>query len=268
MLTIANGATVAEIVPGRGGMVTRLAAGADEILYLDPATLATPKVRGGIPVLFPNPGPLADGRFEVDGRPYALGQHGFARERAWEVVRAETAEAELRLVSDASSLESFPFAFELRLLYRCSERGLRIETFWRNTGNRTMPIHFGLHPYFHVAAADKAALSISTDAKLAWDNDRKEEAPFRGFDLSGAEVDLHLLDHSPKGTTVGRPGKPPLRLSWGNAFHVLVVWTLPGKDFVCVEPWTARGNALNTRAGLIPVHPGEERASFFAVEVG
>lgn len=55
-LTISGGRVLAEIVPMRGGMVIRLRIGDGEILYLDPATLDTPKVCGGIPVLFPNPG--------------------------------------------------------------------------------------------------------------------------------------------------------------------------------------------------------------------
>jgi len=38
-------------------------------------------------------------------------------------------------------------------------------------------------------------------------------------------------------------------------FTTLVVWTLPGRDFVCVEPWTAPGGALATGLAL-PLAPG------------
>jgi galactose mutarotase-like enzyme len=34
---------------------------------------------------------------------------------------------------------------------------------------------------------------------------------------------------------------------------------LAGKDFVCLEPWTAPGNALNTGERLFTLRPGEQR---------
>ena len=52
---LTDGDAAATVVPERGGLVTRFAVGARELLYLDPATLADPtkNVRGGVPVLFP-----------------------------------------------------------------------------------------------------------------------------------------------------------------------------------------------------------------------
>ena len=91
--------------------------------------------------------------------------------------------------------------------------------------------------------------------------------PFKGLDLTAPEVDLHLLDHGPRGTTLERPGHRPLLISWGAAYRLLVVWTLAGKNFVCVEPWTARGNALNTGLGLIQIAPGSSESSFVSIGV-
>jgi len=47
--------------PARGGIVTRFSVGGRPVLFLDDATLAdeTKNIRGGVPVLFPSPGPLA-----------------------------------------------------------------------------------------------------------------------------------------------------------------------------------------------------------------
>jgi galactose mutarotase-like enzyme len=44
------------------------------------------------------------------------------------------------------------------------------------------------------------------------------------------------------------------------------VWTLEKKDFVCVEPWTARGNALNTGEDVIEVEPGATHHAQLEVE--
>jgi galactose mutarotase-like enzyme len=35
-----------------------------------------------------------------------------------------------------------------------------------------------------------------------------------------------------------------------------VVWTVAGKGYVCLEPWTAALDALNTGEGLTELPPG------------
>jgi galactose mutarotase-like enzyme len=57
-----------------------------------------------------------------------------------------------------------------------------------------------------------------------------------------------------------------VRLSWSPEFRLLVVWTLKGKDFVCVEPWTAAAGALATGEGLLHVAPGERTSLAFDIE--
>jgi galactose mutarotase-like enzyme len=42
-------------------------------------------------------------------------------------------------------------------------------------------------------------------------------------------------------------------------FQRFIVWTVAGKDYICLEPWTALGNALNTGEDLIELEPGESR---------
>jgi galactose mutarotase-like enzyme len=40
---------------------------------------------------------------------------------------------------------------------------------------------------------------------------------------------------------------------------------LAGSDFVCVEPWTARGDALNTGERLIMLAPGATHESWMEI---
>src|SRR2546425_126790 len=100
-----------------------------------------------------------------------------------------------------------------------------------------MPLAAGFHPYFALPDGDKAKTRVSTDATRAWDNVTKQEIPFTGLDLTQKEVDMHLLDHHPTDTIIERPGRRSIRVSWDKPFVHLVVWTLKGKDFICVEPW-------------------------------
>jgi galactose mutarotase-like enzyme len=260
-LLIDDGANRVEIVPERGALVTSFRVGERELLYLDPATFAdrSKNVRGGIPVLFPMAGKLAHDHYFVDGREFTMKQHGFARSSAWSVIDQKTesaAQLTLALTSNEATRAEFPWDFEVRLTFVLAGATLQIEQHYRNNSREPMPLHAGFHPYFLVPDAQKAQTKISTDATRAFDNTRGAFEPFAGFDLTRPEVDLHLLDHTPRHTTLMRPDGLGVRIDMDAAFTTLVVWTLTGKDYVCLEPWTAPGNALNTRTGLLIVPPG------------
>lgn len=245
----ASGAVVS-VAPGRGGMVTRYAVGGVPVLYLDEATLRDPtkNVRGGIPVLFPIAGKLPGDRYEVDGRTFAMKQHGFARNLPWTVLDQSTsdgASVTLGLEASAATRAEYPFEFALAFTYRLRGQVLSVEQRFENRGNVPMPVHPGLHPYFAVPDEVKAGVLVDTDATRALDNRTGLEGPFSlPLELANREVDLGLLDHKPRRTTLHRPGAPAVNIGFGDDQALLVIWTLPGRDFVCVEPWRAKPGAL------------------------
>jgi galactose mutarotase-like enzyme len=252
----ASAATVG-LAPARGGMVTRFQVGAVPVLYLDPATLADPaqNVRGGIPILFPIAGKLPEGRYEHAGRTYAMKQHGFARNLAWQVLDESTDDgASVTLGVGASELtrSQYPFEFNLQFTYRLRAGVLSVEQRFENLGAEPMPVQPGLHPYFHVPDVDKQGVRLPTDATRAIDNTSGQEVALHGpLEFAGREVDLFLLDHGPRDVVLERPNLPGIRIAFGAEQAVLVVWTLPGRDFICVEPWRERAGLL--AQGTAPV---------------
>jgi galactose mutarotase-like enzyme len=263
-LSDADARSTVTVVPARGAIATRFRVGDRDLLYMDDATLRDPakNVRGGIPVLFPSPGPLVGDRFVHDGRSGSMKQHGFARTRAWEtrsVGATDAARATLVLRSDDATRAAFPFDFLLAITFSLSGARLRLDVEVENTGDGVLPFAFGLHPYFHVAGADKARAKIATRATRAYDNVTKQVVPFHGFDLTAREVDMHLIDH----------GSSQSELAWGDGARMAlraspeltrwVVWTLAGS-------WTAPANALNTGESLIELAPGAVRALYVEME--
>lgn len=261
--------SAASIVPARGAIATSFRVGDRELLYLDDATLRDPtkNVRGGVPVLFPSPGRLTGDRFARAGRSGAMKQHGFARDLVWtvhDVTTTDAARATLAIASTPATLAAYPWSFRATLTFSLAGARLRIDARIENTSDATMPFAFGLHPYFRVA--DKSRARIATRATRAFDNVKKAIVPFFGFELTAGEVDLHLLDH----------GSTESELAWGDGARLAlrastehtrwVVWSLPGKDFVCVEPWTAPADALNTGESLIELAPGEARSLWVEME--
>ncbi|GHG65169.1 aldose epimerase [Comamonas sp. JC664] len=267
---LVDGGCRVEVIPSRGAIVTRMHVDGDELLYLDEATVADPakNVRGGIPVLFPIAGPLPGDTYSVEGRSYSLPQHGFARKLPWQVRQAEASRLVVTLSSSEETLRHFPWRFEAQLRFSLVGTRLTLEFEVENQDTRPLPLHLGFHPYFRVPDAAKSQARVDTDATRAWDNRRGQDVAFTGLDLTEEEVDLHLKDHSQPGTTLGRgPGLEPIRLSWSPEYRVLVVWTLHGKDFVCVEPWTAAKGALATGEALPSVQPGARASLVFHIEV-
>ncbi len=252
------------IAPSRGAIVTRFCARGREVLFLDEATLVdtTKNVRGGIPVLFPSPGALAGDRFERAGKRGAMKQHGVARNMAAALQPGATAtSATLVLAADDATRAAFPWDFKLTLRFSLEVHvadvrlviGQRIE----NHSDTRMPFAMGFHPYFAVPVADKARARVPTTATRAFDNVPKREVDLKGpIDLTRGEVDLHLVDHARSDATLELGDGRAVRIEASSAYRRWVIWTLPEKDFVCLEPWTAPGNALNTGAGLLDVEPG------------
>lgn len=255
------------IAPHRGAIVTSFCVKACELLYLDAATFDDPakNVRGGIPVLFPSPGKLDGDKFRSHGREGAMKQHGFARTLPWTLASEPTpSTAILALESSEATLPQYPWRFRAELEFVLQATRLRITTRVHNTDDAPLPFGLGFHPYFQVI--DKTKVQIATNASLAFDNVIKKTQLFGGFDLTQPEVDLHLLDHKGPSTTLHRCDGSTLELRASPEFALWVVWTLAGKDFVCLEPWTSAANALNNGDRLLTLEPGQTRELWMEIE--
>ncbi|MDX2012351.1 MAG: aldose epimerase [Myxococcaceae bacterium] len=260
-----------QVVPERGGLVTRWCVRGDEVLHLDEATLLdrTKNVRGGIPLLFPNAGPLPEGRAMAVGRTVTQPQHGLARLHPWEVVDAITDGDTDRLVMRLSSTEEtragFPFEFASTLAVSLYEGRLLLEWRFENTGDVGLPLHVGLHPYFRVPVELLARARVPTRATRLKERRSglvREASPLT---FGTEEVDVALLDHDGAAAVLERGDGARVELSWTPQLSTLVVWSLPGQPFVCVEPWTAPAGALASGDGLLTVAPGQSEA--MAVEL-
>jgi len=254
----------ASIAPGRGALVTAFAVGNRELLYLDESTFRDPtkNVRGGIPVLFPSPGKLTNDAWSYGGHSGTLKQHGFARTEAWTITSHTRDSLTCSLDSSERTVSQYPWRFHAELEFALRDARLRITLRVLNTSTETMPFGVGYHPYFQVA--DKRRARIDTDATKAFDNTTKQTGAFAGFDFTQPEVDLHLLDHGTRRCALAL-ADANVTLRTSEQFSLWVVWTLAGKDFICLEPWTSPGNALNSGDRLLTLAPGQRHESWIEI---
>lgn len=250
-----------EVVPERGGIITRWSLQGQDILYLDAERFRDPNlsVRGGIPILFPICGNLPNNTYTHNGESYTLKQHGFARDLPWEVtdqVTNDLVSLTLVLNSNDQTHAVYPFDFQVAFTYQLKGNTLEIQQRYTNHSTEAMPFSTGLHPYF--LTSDKTQLQFEIPASEYQDQITKEVHSFSGtFDLSRDEIDVafrQVNENSASVTDTGRRLK--LTLSYSDLYSTLVFWTVKGKDYYCLEPWSAARNALNTGEHLIQLAPG------------
>jgi galactose mutarotase-like enzyme len=268
-ITLQDGNAIATIAPQRGAIACTFQVGNTRVLFMDDETLRDPtkNVRGGVPVLFPTPGKLVDDKWSYGGQSGSMKQHGFARNQAWRVTEQGAANAVLTLESSAETRAQFPWDFAFDMTFLVRGQTLRLEQKITNHSATAMPYGVGFHPYFQVAEADKGKTKITTGAKKAFDNVTKKTIDLNGIDLVQKEVDLHLLDHGSTECSLVHPGGT-VTLRGSAEYTHWVVWTLAGRDFVCLEPWTCPGNAINTGDRLLTLAPKATRTLSLDIVAG
>lgn len=251
-----------EVVPERGGIITRWSVEDQELLYLDQERFTNPEltVRGGIPILFPICGNLPHNAYTYNHRTYHLKQHGFARDLPWTVKELTTegcAAITLALKSSDQTRAVYPWDFEIVFTYQVKGNALEIIQHYTNCGEGVMPFCTGLHPYFWTP--DKSKLRFEIPSTKYRDQKTKEMDYFIGtFDTEQDEVDVALEQLTGLAATAIDSGRGlRLILYYNSTYSTVVFWTLKDKDYYCLEPWSAPRNAMNTGKHLIYLRPGE-----------
>lgn len=249
-----------EVVPERGGLVTSWQINGQEVFYLDSDRFTHPdlSVRGGNPILFPLCGNVPDDTYSVDGKNYKIKQHGFARELAW-IATEQSSDGKASLTVELGSNEQtktvYPFDFHLAFTYQLRGNTLEIRQEYKNLSSVPMPFSSGFHPYF--LCGDKNQIEVDIPSANYQDNKTKDNFAFDGkFNFDQDEIDSVFGNLSSRSTSViDNDRKLKIAINYDDFYTYLVFWTVKGKDFYCLEPWSATRNALNTKEHLTVLAP-------------
>jgi aldose 1-epimerase len=274
---------VAEICPALGFNCYRWhVPSAGELLYCDPNFFTDGKpTRSGIPVLFPFPNRIRDGRFSWGGKQYQLplndpagknAIHGFACRHPWRVVAKGTDDqsawvtGEFQCSVDAPEAQAlWPADHRLRLTCRLRPSRLRLEAVIETPGSIPLPFGLGYHPYFllpDLPAGSPRRLGVAAAARSYWELQDSLPTGIRcpvdaGRDLNrprpADELQLDdVLTDLPGDPTSGANGlcerglvNGVLRLYTSPAFRELVAFTPPHRKAICLEPYTCTTDAIN-----------------------
>ena len=242
----------------------------------DEALRASPS-RYGVPILWPWPNRVAGGRFAFRGQTYAVptkgehANHGFVRDRRWDVV-AQGTDADGAFVRSRVTVDHPAFPGRLEVEHRLTGNVLRISAVAENVGSVQMPMGFGLHPYFAVPPETRGRCTVQVPADAVWELDRLvptgrivPRTDLRTPKPLGDDAydDVFTQLDRPFAATLHDPvaGRSVVVRSDG-AFREHVVYAPPDRAVVCLEPYTCPTDAFNLEArgvpaGVVVLEPGE-----------
>ena len=187
----------------------------------------------------------------LDGKEYEMGMHGFAKLSEFEVESQDENKAVFLLKSNDVTRAQYPFEFEYRIVYTVSGRELKIDFITDNKSVRDMYYSAGSHEGFAISGDIENYTAVFDEAETL---SKYEVLPSgvigetptpilfgeRELKLRDEyfEVDaLIFFDAKSRGLAIrdDRTGES-VHISFPG-FDTLLIWRIPGAQYVCVEPW-------------------------------
>ncbi len=295
------------IAPELGSNMFRLRVGEHELIYCEPALLKRMDFTGNF-VLWPLPNRVRDRRYTYQGGAYSLADvarpqgndvliHGLVFDQPWQYDRpvvgpdSVTVTTHIDITPASPHYQAYPFASRLTLTYTLTANGVTVAYGVENKGTADLPFGFALHPYF-ATLSGAADTTVSIPATQVMEADEDLLPTGRVLDVDGlmySMLDLRQpvpvgalrLDHVYTGLLPGQDAviaypeqAMRLRLSASDDFTHMVIYTLGGDAFFCLENQTCATDAVNLYAQgrqdiahLQQVHAGDTAEGFIRYTV-
>ncbi len=239
--------------------------------------------KGRAPLLFPIVGRLNEDTLRTGGREYPMAKHGFARKSDFTLVEAKVDEALFRLTDSAETRAQYPFAFVLDARFRVAGPTLSMTVTVRNPSPEPLPFSFGFHPAFAWPLPYGGARS---EHRVTFEREEPDPlarvTPYgtiaaepvaspvsaKGFALADSRFENDALvwpTLNSRRLSYGAPGHTMLDIAFPDT-PSLGIWTKPGADFVCIEPWAGMadpegyGGDFGNKPGVTELPPQTARS--------
>lgn len=200
------------------------------------------------PVLFPVVGKYKNGKTTYNGKEYALGQHGFARDSEFALIEQNDSKLVFALESNEDSLTKYPFKFRLICSFELKNDTIIVGWKVENTDDRTIYFSIGAHPAFYCEKS-KTVLSMNAEnLKYSLVNSDGLYTPEK-YDVESSFV-LHdnifdkdaLIIENSGVTEVTLADMDKKYLTMKFSAPLFGIWSPTKKNapFVCIEPWYGR----------------------------
>jgi len=231
---------------------------------------------GQAPVLFPICGTPRDEKIIINGNEYEMGSHGFALKCEFNLMECTEDLAVFSLVSNDETKKLYPFDFELIITYKLLGNSIDVSYEIINDGDEKMYFSIGSHesyncleglgeyeihfekeepnkPYiFETHRIPEESLSIADGhSVLSLSNELFADSVTVVYE--NPESNFVYLVNKTEGKKV--------RVEF-EGFTNLLIWTPPGSQFVCIEPWCGMADGDDTSYDI------KEKADIMILEGG
>ena len=230
--------------------------GKEHIWYGDPKFWT-----GSSPVLFPICSGLKDDEFIYEGKTYTLVKHGFARRAEFDVETVGQDTATFLLSSQNCPQDNYPFKYEFRIIYTLEGKKLNVEYNIRNLTDGDMYFSVGAHEaYLCPEGIENYEIIFNEKEDL---DAYQLEGPLLSFNTVnyGKNTNVLQLNNSlfdndclifknlnSRGVVLrNKTTDQKIKVDF-EGFPYLLIWTVPGAPYVCIEPWC--GVTVNTTKQL------------------
>ena len=231
---------------------------------------------GRAPIMFPVCGGLKEDAYYLDGTRYEMSKHGFAKLKEWTV---ESLDPEKAVFLLTEKQPGFPFDYEFRAIYTLKGNALEITYDVRNTGERTFWYSVGSHEAWTTPGGlEKYTVEFAQEEKLEcsvlYGNLIGREPVVMGENIRELplKTEYFLVDalvfptlKSRSVTLKNSVNDKKIRVDY-DGMDVLMLWTKPGADYICIEPWCNAPDYVDAdmqiehKPGCICLKAGEEKA--------
>ena len=246
------------------------------------------------PILFPFVGRVVGGKYRVDGKEYEMKtQHGFARDREFECVEADTNHVVHRLLPNDDTRKIYPYEFELLVTHELDQENPRLlNVKWevKNNGDHKMRYFIGGHPAFTTVEAETKAkeeyylefvgcdsikyFGVSSETAFATPDEHKTVALDNGFLKFNEDVLITMIfdNYAFDKVRICRPDKTPYVTMECSQFTSFGIWAKENGNFICLEPWAGRtdndgfSGTIDEKIGVNTLEAGESKKICHSIE--
>lgn len=245
---------------------------------------------GKNPGLFPIVGNTYTKDYEIDGKTYAMKNHGLIRYADLQVKHISEDTVIMELESSEEQLQQYPFPFHYEVIYRLEKNTLVITYRITNTGTKDMPFTFGLHPGFRCPLCEEETFedyiirfsNPETMEQLVFDKQFQTPYTLESRQLQTIPCDYSLFERyatliykHPKSAYVSLEGPKGHGVEVSIAgYPYFAIWT-PKKNapFLCLEPWYGHADyskvdvAFTNREGMMSLSAGKTFTTSYTIKV-
>lgn len=212
------------------------------------------------PILFPIVGQLKNGETIIDGNTYKMSQHGFARDSEFEELSINS----YVLKYNEQTLEKYPYKFELYISYETTENSVTTKYKIKNVDNKTIFFGLGGHPAFKCNYRNaKLVFNKNEDRVEVYQLEngllKLEPENISNFIINNQiKLNKNIFDNdaiimknlNSNIVKLIENEKEVLEFDFTD-FPYLAIWSKPGANFICIEPWFNTTDKINSNGEFI-----------------